>query len=62
MSEHVTRCTEQGLTCDYCGENVNVHCCSVCGARFWDGESIVCDGGSSACDASHRHTKCEADP
>jgi hypothetical protein len=52
-----TICTDYGLCCNSCQENVNVHRCSICNLPFDDGDEIYCKNHSHR-DCEHYHLSC----
>jgi len=64
-----TICSEQGLCCENCEEDVNIHKCAKCGGRFQDGDEIYCDHHSHTdkdiaplfSDCEHYHILCKPD-
>jgi len=53
-----TRCTERGLCCESCQEDVNCYRCAYCGKEFWDDDEIYCIHHSQS-DSEHLHKKCK---
>ncbi len=49
---------EQGICCNSCQENVNIHYCASCGKRFYDGDAIFCKQHSQT-DCEHFHRNCK---
>ena len=52
-----TKCSEYGLCCESCQEDVNVHRCFKCFQRFEDQDIIFCKPHSQS-DSEHCHEKC----
>jgi len=52
-----TECREEGVCCQSCQEDVNVHGCDVCMQRFEDGDQIYCEHHSQT-DCIHWHEQC----
>jgi len=53
-----SKAINQGLCCDSCQEDVNVHGCIVCEQGFVAGEIIYCKHHShSDCEHYHEHCK-----
>jgi hypothetical protein len=52
-----TYCTERGLCCDSCQEDVNMHGCWNCRKQFYDGDEMYCISKSQT-DCEHYHLDC----
>jgi len=53
-----SKAINQGICCDSCQEEVNVHGCWTCGKEFDNGEEIYCKHHSrSDCEHYHKHCK-----